>query len=70
MTGPETVPDAAQGTADVYLLNGQQCSAGRGPGYATLPWAEAKWFVDQGYAAWGSSPPTGAEGSHGPVTPP
>jgi hypothetical protein len=64
-----TTPDAAQGTAEAYLVNSQQCSAGTGPGYATLPWAEAKSLVDQGYAVFGSSPPLGAEGSHGPVRP-
>jgi hypothetical protein len=65
-----TVPDAAQGSADVYMVNAQQCSAGTGPGYATLPWAEAKALVDQGFAVWGTSPPLGAEGTHGPVSPP
>jgi hypothetical protein len=33
-----TAPDAAQGTADVYITNAHPCSAGTGPGYATLPW--------------------------------
>jgi hypothetical protein len=62
-----TVPDASQGTAEVYLVNATPCSAGTGPGYATLPWAEAKSLVDLGYAIFGTSPPVGAEGTHGPV---
>ena len=39
-----TEPDAA----DVYIVNATPCSAGTGPGYATLPWDEAKALVDQG----------------------
>jgi hypothetical protein len=65
-----TVPDAAQGTAVVTLLNGQSCSAGTGPGVATLPWDEAKWFVDQGYAVFGDQPPAGMAFSLPPVAPP
>ena len=65
-----TVPDAAQGTGTVYVTNAQACSAGTGPGYATLPWAEAKALVDAGYAVWGSQPPMNMwQGAH-PVTPP
>jgi hypothetical protein len=64
-----TAPDAAQGTADVYITNAHPCSAGTGPGYATLPRAEAKALVDEGYAIFGTSPPLGTEGSHGPVRP-
>jgi len=65
-----TVPDAAQGTATVYLVNGQQCSAGNGPGSATLPWAEAKGLVDQGYAVFGDQPPMGWLHGGRPVSPP
>ena len=51
-----TTPDHPD-TADVYLVNSQQCSAGTGPGYATgLPWDEAKALVDAGYAIYGTSP--------------
>jgi hypothetical protein len=64
-----TTPDHPD-TAEVYLTNGQTCSAGTGPGYATLPWDEAKGLVDAGYAAWGTEAPIGAEGTHGPVSPP
>jgi hypothetical protein len=65
-----TTPDAAQGTAEVYITNATRCSAGTGPGYATgLPWDEAKALVDAGLAVFGTSPPLGAEGSHGPVRP-
>jgi hypothetical protein len=65
-----TVPDASQGTAEVYLTNGQTCSAGTGPGYATLPWDEAKGLVDAGYAVYGSQAPMNMlQGAH-PVTPP
>jgi hypothetical protein len=39
------------------------------PGYATLPWAEAKALVDAEYAVYGTSPPIGAEGWSGPVSP-
>jgi hypothetical protein len=65
-----TVPDAAQGTAEVYLTNAQACSAGTGPGYATLPWAEAKALVDQGYAVWGTQAPMNMWQSTQPVSPP
>jgi hypothetical protein len=65
-----TVPDAAQGTGTVYLTNAQTCSAGTGPGYATLPWAEAKALVDQGYACWGSQPPASMLCGPSPVSPP
>jgi hypothetical protein len=64
-----TVPDASQGTALVYIVNAHPCSAGTGPGYATLPWAEAKALVEAGYAVFGIHPPAGAEGTHGPVRP-
>ena len=57
-------------TADVYITNAQTCSAGTGPGFATLPWQEAKAFVDQGFAVFGQNPPMGMNYSHGPVTPP
>ena len=64
-----TTPDHPD-SADVYVLNGQVTSAGSGPGYATLPWDEAKQLVDAGYAAPGTLPPPNAEGTHGPVIPP
>jgi hypothetical protein len=64
-----TTPDASLGTADVYLVNSQPCSQGVGPGYATLPWAEAKQLEDDGYAVFGTSPPLGL-GYDGPVSPP
>jgi hypothetical protein len=57
-------------TITVYVLNGNSTSAGNGPGYADLPAGEALWFIGQGLAVRGSSPPIGAEGSHGPVAPP
>ena len=34
MTTPDDHPD----TADVFLTNAVSCSAGTGPGIATLPW--------------------------------
>ena len=64
-----TTPDASQGTAVIYITNAQPCSAGTGPGYATVPWAEARALVDQGFAVFGDQPPLGAEGTHGPVRP-
>ncbi len=64
-----TTPDASQGTAVIYITNAQPCSAGTGPGYATVPWAEAKQLVDQGLAVFGTLPPMGTEGSYGPVRP-
>jgi hypothetical protein len=63
-----TTPDHPD-TADCFLTNATPCSAGTGPGYATLPWDEAKALVDAGLAVFGTSPPLGAEGSHGPVRP-
>lgn len=58
-----TTPDAAQGTADIYLANSQQCSAGTGPGPVTgVPWAEAKALVDAGFAVFGTLPPVGLLG--------
>jgi hypothetical protein len=62
-----TTPDHPD-TADVYLVNSQACSAGIGPGYATLSWAEAKALTDAGYAVFGTSPPPNM-GTHGPVRP-
>jgi hypothetical protein len=60
-----TTPDAAQGTADVYVTNAQATSAGTGPGPVTgLPWDEAKQLVDAGYACWGSLPPAGLFGPY------
>jgi hypothetical protein len=53
-----TTPDHPD-TATVYLINGQPCSADNGPGYASLPWDEASWFVTLGYAVWGIQPPGG-----------
>jgi hypothetical protein len=65
-----TVPDAAQGTADIYLTNGTQCSRGTGPGPVTaVPWAEAKALVDSGLAVYGQHPPMGFLGPFAPVTP-
>jgi hypothetical protein len=43
-------------TRDCYLTNAQTCSAGTGPGYATLPWDEATLLIAQGYAT-ASHPP-------------
>jgi hypothetical protein len=67
-----TIPDAAAGSAQVYLLNATQVSTGEtGPGYTTpLPWAEAKALVDAGYAVFGIHPPLGVEGTHGPARQP
>jgi hypothetical protein len=65
----ESVPDAAQGSADIYLLNGTPCSAGTGPGYATVPFGEARALVAQGLAAWGTQPPHGLWAGQ-PVSPP
>jgi hypothetical protein len=60
----------APATARVYLVNATPCSAGTGPGYATLPWDEAKALVDASLAVWGSQPPPNSGGSDGPVSPP
>jgi hypothetical protein len=58
-----TVPDASQGTTTIYLVNGQQCSQGTGPGPVTgVPWDEAKALVDAGYAVYGQLPPAGLLG--------
>jgi hypothetical protein len=70
MTETAEVPDAAQGTATVTLVNGTRCSAGTGPGTAVLPWAEAKALADAGLACFGSAPPANMPGSLGPVSPP
>jgi hypothetical protein len=60
----------APATARVYLVNATPCSAGTGPGYATLPWEEAAVLVAAGYAVRGGQPPPNSGGSDGPVTPP
>jgi hypothetical protein len=64
-----TTPDAAQGTATVTITNGTRTSAGTGPGYAVLPWAEAKALTDAGLALWGSAPPPNMQAAPVPVSP-
>jgi hypothetical protein len=64
-----TTPDHPD-TADVFILNGTACSAGTGPGSATLPWDEARALADAGLACYGTSPPQNMLSSGGPVSPP
>ena len=54
-------------TIDVYVVNGTSTSQGSGPGYATLPEAEALWLLGEGLAIRGTLPPPNAEGTDGPV---
>lgn len=63
-----TTPDHPD-TADVFITNATQCSAGTGPGSATLPWDEAKALVDAGMATYGTPPDNWLAGPR-PVTPP
>lgn len=56
-------------TADVYVVNSTQCSAGTGPGFATLGWDEAKALVDAGLACYGTDPPPNMGWGTFPVTP-
>jgi hypothetical protein len=67
MTNP--APQQDQTRTTVYVLNGTSTSAGNGPGYASLPVAEASWLIGQSLAVAGSDPPPNSEGTHGPVTP-
>jgi len=64
-----TTPDHPD-TADVYITNAVSCSAGTGPGTATLPWDEAKALVHEGLAVSGSKPPMGMFVGSRPVSPP
>jgi hypothetical protein len=64
-----TTPDASQGDAEIYLVNAQVCSAGTGPGYATVPWDEAQGLIAAGYAIAGSAPPINVAYA-GAVSPP
>ena len=63
-----TTPDHPD-TADVYITNAISCSAGTGPGTATLPWDEAKHLVDTGMAVYGSNPPPNILRGARPVAP-
>jgi hypothetical protein len=57
-------------TAVCYLTNATSCSAGTGPGYATLPWDEAQWLIGEGLAVAGTSPPPNMGTAGQPVNPP
>jgi hypothetical protein len=64
-----TTPDHPD-TAVVCIVNGHRCSAGTGPGTATLPWDEAKALVGAGYAVYGLHPPPNMGIGARPVSPP
>ena len=64
-----TTPDHPDSAA-VYIVNATPCSAGTGPGSATLPWDEAVALVDAGLACFGSLPPIGMNCGPQAVSPP